>query len=772
MHLAPAMCETTKRARDHRGAPSPINETYGNKEDASMRMAVRFKLMRLSICVASLAMLANVPMATAAEYDSGWAVSPPAVVAPDGGESPSLLDSPRVPVDQLLTPGLIQRLVVPNIAVPAAQKPAAGQDQDPSLKWRPRRTASRPDAWRAPPTGEASGLSERLDGPHQGRLDDAFALPGMDATAAPAENDARRPAISPPAVGISPNADDSPSVKSLPSVERSPGVDSSSSDASSPSADGTSTIREPAPFPPPATQPNEIELPVPDAGAKGQSSAAAQPDRSIKPPRTAKRPTPQPAEKSPADDQPQAAGPETAGPKTGESETGKPEKPAVKPNSASDIPTKTVEAKPTPKKQTVKTGPFKSAITAKPAATALKPLTRNQQNLRRRLRSVLSYYYRRPLNSRDHDPWELMHGMLSYGLHSRVLDGGPRSKPVTAVGHLCFNKPCKRKRLMHLTPDGLLDAEVAYGLQGHKGQLLAMLAQCNVSLQYPIRVEGKQFTIEDLIAAEQRTCYADTELTFKLIALMHYTDSDTKWVNDQGESWDIPRLINEERHQKIRGAACGGTHRLSGLALAARTRVLRGEPLDGEYLEAQRVTDERIKYAFRLQNRDGSLSTEWFRGPGAEEDINRRVRTTGHLLEWLLYALPDERLTDYRTVRAVTYLTNLLTQNTDNPWEVGPLSHALHALMLYDQRVFQPHDAPPQLAAKTDQASKQQRASNSPNRRRQATQQAMNYQNINSRFYGSYPSAEQIEAAREAEKSGGGLRALFGIGSANKRRSR
>ena len=407
--------------------------------------------------------------------------------------------------------------------------------------------------------------------------------------------------------------------------------------------------------------------------------------------------------------------------------------------------------------QQVAKGPSEAPAESKP----LKPLDRQQQYLRRRLRSVLSYYYRRPLNSRDHDPWEVMHGMLAYGLHSRILDGG---RPVTAVGHLCFNKSCMGKRLMHLTPEGELDADVAWGLQGHKGQFLAMLAQCNVDPSYPIRVEGREFTIRDLIAAEQRTCHADTELTFKLIGLLHYLDSDATWTNEDGEQWDFARLIHEERHQKVRGAACGGTHRLSGLSLAARKRVARGEPLDGEWLEAHRFVEQYQTLAFQLQNRDGSLSTEWFRGRGAEEDINRRVRTTGHLLEWLLYSLPDERMTDYRTVRAVNYLTNLLASNRNNPWEAGPLSHAIHALVLYDERVFQPHDAPPQVAA-----------SESDGRGGNSRQVVANYRNITSRVYGSYPSAKAAEAAREEaeESQGGGLRALFGLGRAKGgRRSR
>jgi hypothetical protein len=32
--------------------------------------------------------------------------------------------------------------------------------------------------------------------------------------------------------------------------------------------------------------------------------------------------------------------------------------------------------------------------------------------------------------------------------------------------------------------------------------------------------------------------------------------------------------------------------------------------------------------------------------------------------------------------------------NYNEEWEVGPMCHALHALLLYDERVFVPYDRP------------------------------------------------------------------------------
>jgi hypothetical protein len=158
--------------------------------------------------------------------------------------------------------------------------------------------------------------------------------------------------------------------------------------------------------------------------------------------------------------------------------------------------------------------------------------------------------------------------------------------------------------------------------------------------------------------------------------------------------WSIPRLISEELRQPVRGAACGGTHRLSGLTLAYKTREKRGEPVEGEYLRAKKFVRKYQQYAYRLQNGDGSFSTEWFRGPGNEESLDRKLKTTGHLLEWLLYAADEKELNHWRTTKATNYLANIMINNRNKDWEAGPLGHAIHALLLYDRMIFEPHDPP------------------------------------------------------------------------------
>jgi hypothetical protein len=363
-----------------------------------------------------------------------------------------------------------------------------------------------------------------------------------------------------------------------------------------------------------------------------------------------------------------------------------------RPPTAGEIAEEERNATPLKAYPTPKAAPQKESVESVPVQ--LPPLTKSQKALRDHVRRVLRYYYDRPMNTRDRSPWEVMHCALSYEVHSRMLQGGPQGNPVSAVGWLCFNQSCRRMKLMYVDEEGELNVRVGPALQGHRGQLLAILAQAKVSSEYPMQVDGHELKIKDLIQAEMKTCYPRTELTFKLIGLMHYLDSETQWVNDEGMQWNMRKLVSEELRQPIRGAACGGTHRLSGLTLAYKTRQARGESVDGEYAQAQRFIAQHQLYTFRTQNPDGSFSTNWFQGREDEPDIDRKLKTTGHMLEWLLYSSSEKELKHRGTTRAVMFLTNLMYQNRYRDWEAGQLGHAIHALVVYDRLMFSKYDAP------------------------------------------------------------------------------
>lgn len=305
--------------------------------------------------------------------------------------------------------------------------------------------------------------------------------------------------------------------------------------------------------------------------------------------------------------------------------------------------------------------------------------------LRDKIRDCLGYHYRQPLDAARHSPWELIHEALAYGVDAEVLVSGNRRN---AIGWLCWNGSCGGQRLFGLDR-GALKAYQGAGLQGHQGQFLAMLAQCRVRRENALKVNGREFTVTDLIEYEQSGCTSGTDLSFKLIGLAYYLDSDSTWESHDGGSWSISRLIKEELAQPIvQGAACGGTHRLMGLSYAVRKRSEEGLPFVGSWRSAQTYIREFHEYAFEFQNPDGSFSTEWFHARGATESVSRRVQTTGHILEWLIFSLPREELTQARVARSVEYLADMLLDNPPEETEIGPKGHALRALALYEERAL------------------------------------------------------------------------------------
>lgn len=304
--------------------------------------------------------------------------------------------------------------------------------------------------------------------------------------------------------------------------------------------------------------------------------------------------------------------------------------------------------------------------------------------LRDKVEECLVYYFDRPENAASRSPWGIMHALIAYGVDTEIYAG---NRKLNAIGWLCWNGSCRGQSLFYVA-NGKLQTRVGPGVQGHEGQFLAMLAQSRVSRDYPIKIDGYDFTVNDLIEHEKITCQPRTELTFKLIGLAHYLDCDATWKNQQGEEWSIPRLIQEELAQPIVGAACGGTHRMMGFSYAVHKREKSGQEMTGQWLRAKKFVDSFHEYTFKLQNSDGSFSTDWFKGRAEAYDVDRRIQTTGHILEWLVYSLPEDQLRDPRVVKSVDYLTNVLLDNRSKRWEIGPQGHALHALAIYDQRVF------------------------------------------------------------------------------------
>jgi hypothetical protein len=319
------------------------------------------------------------------------------------------------------------------------------------------------------------------------------------------------------------------------------------------------------------------------------------------------------------------------------------------------------------------------------------PRTRRFERLKANIARTLATYQRRPLNTAQHTPWEVMHGFIAFGIPTQVRVGGPGGDLVNAIGWSNMGGRCRGQVMLAAAGSGSrVVALKGIGVQGHSAQYLAILAQCRVAANSPISLPPHSFTVADLIEEEKLSCKPKTELTFALIALAHYLPTDATWKSRDGGEWSLARLVEEEIEQPIRGAPCGGTHRLFGLAYGCQRRLRATGGLDGAYLRADKYVRDYQHFALtQLQNRDGSFSTEWFKYPAdRKDDIDRKIQTTGHILEWLVSSLDQERLYDPRVVAATEFLVAALAREPSREWKIGPLGHALHALNIYQERAW------------------------------------------------------------------------------------
>jgi hypothetical protein len=341
-----------------------------------------------------------------------------------------------------------------------------------------------------------------------------------------------------------------------------------------------------------------------------------------------------------------------------------------------------------PTKRSAESGSRGLPATAKPSGAAA-PTTPRFTKLRARIAQTLAAYQRRPLNTVQHTPWEVMHGFIAFGIPTKLRVGGPAGDPVNAIGWVNTGGRCGGQVMLAAAGDRLT-ALRGIGVQGHSAQYLAVLAQCRVAMNSPITIQSKAFTVADLVAEEKLSCKSGTELTFALIALAHYLPTDSEWTARDGKQWSLSKLVAEEIEQPIRGAPCGGTHRLFGLAYGCQRRLRATGQLDGAYLRADKFVRDYQQFTLtKLQNRDGSFSTEWFKYPAdREDDIDRKIQTTGHILEWLVASLDQEALFQPRVTAAVEFLSAALAREPSREWKIGPLGHALHALTIYQERAW------------------------------------------------------------------------------------
>jgi hypothetical protein len=286
--------------------------------------------------------------------------------------------------------------------------------------------------------------------------------------------------------------------------------------------------------------------------------------------------------------------------------------------------------------------------------------------------------------------WTVFHGILGLGPDAATLLDPETGRRVNALEHIRRGGEVRGLQFLP-TPHGL---DVRTGPQfigqGHQDQFVAEMAQWALPADTPFRVAGKDYTFEDFIRHTQMRARVTggQELSWALVVIAQYRGTDCRWTNAAGESLCLDDLVRYELDQPMDGAPCGGTHRLFGLTWAYHLHLRKGGAREGVWKDVADRLGQYRQAARRYQNRDGSLSTRYLAGPGDLRDPQLRINTTGHVLEWLALALPDDELRATWVQDAVGALALMILDSEGAAVEGGSLYHAAHGLHLYRARVF------------------------------------------------------------------------------------
>lgn len=293
-----------------------------------------------------------------------------------------------------------------------------------------------------------------------------------------------------------------------------------------------------------------------------------------------------------------------------------------------------------------------------------------------------------------HGAWQVLHGVLAYGSQfqlqsdqgtqnalSFLVSGGAVSGFQPELGDALGEPPRNGVRMG-------LDPSTKVG-QGHRDQWLAVIAQAGLTLQDELVGGDRVFRMEDWV----RQMKYDIPLNFEreyswtLIALTTYHDTDHRWTARDGNDYSVESLLQSEINQDVETSACGGTHRLIGIAMALNRRKAEGKPVIGVWSDAQQLVSTAIELAQQNQNGDGSFSGSYFHRAGPTMDLAEGLGTTGHVLEFLALAAPDKVLSQPWVERSARHLMRTLDSCRDIDLECGVLYHALHGLQELRSRI-------------------------------------------------------------------------------------
>ena len=330
--------------------------------------------------------------------------------------------------------------------------------------------------------------------------------------------------------------------------------------------------------------------------------------------------------------------------------------------------------------------------------------TERLATLQKSIQAVLRANVRRGVNTQNHTPYEVLLMALPYGADARVYQPSPNVDPrdrnapkgnyIYSIGALCWNMPCRGKTL--LRSDGTkVIARVGHGYQRQPAMLAAAMAMSNVMPNYELKLGNNSYTIAHLIASERMAVSKGMNLSMALVALSFYGESKDQWKNELDETWDIEKMVMNELNRSLDQGTCDVTDWLLGLTAAVKLYESENKPIRGPMALAKKQLQTYHDFVLSIQNDRYLWHPKFFLYKGFNPNAFETMYSSGHILRWLVYSLPDKDLQSPQMVRSVMSLTSTVNRvkpetmaNNMNTKELEGLAVSLHALSLYYQRTF------------------------------------------------------------------------------------
>ncbi len=295
---------------------------------------------------------------------------------------------------------------------------------------------------------------------------------------------------------------------------------------------------------------------------------------------------------------------------------------------------------------------------------------------------------RRYLDANVHTPWQIIHAYLGMRDKFKLRLNGEKVDGLTWISS---GPVFKGQQWFEKTPYGGRAQPfngTPYDFEGHPNQFIGYMTLCNLPLDHKFKTKGEEtITVADMIRNAQMEVRTGDDNTWTLWALAHYLGPDARWTNRYGEEWSVERLVQLEIASQVTRAPCGGTHGLFALAYARNGYIETNRPLRGVWLEADQKVRRYIEEARAYQNPDGFFSSNHFRGPGYSHEFSARISAAGHILEFLMSALPQNRLNEEWVRRGIEAVAKDLLEHRKDAAECGGLYHSLDSLVIYRDRV-------------------------------------------------------------------------------------